>query len=44
LFRNPFTAVDGSCLNNPLAMVGNAPLFGELAIACILERDGWLRI
>lgn len=41
LFSKPSTAVEGSYLNKPLVMVGNTPLFDELAIARILERDGW---
>jgi hypothetical protein len=41
LFSKPDIAVEGSYLNKPLVLVGNAPLFGELAIARILERDGW---
>lgn len=40
-WKQPHRRLPGSYLNKPLVDVEGEPLFGELAIARWLERDGW---
>src|SRR2546429_443447 len=40
-YQRAGTQLPGSYLTKPLVVVDSQPLFGELAIARCLERDGW---
>jgi hypothetical protein len=40
-FYNTTNPIPGSYLNKPLVLYDGQPLFGEIAVARALEKDGW---